>query len=179
MLQNIMMPEARWYAAYTCAHHEKRVAEQLAARAVEYFLPLYGSRRRWRDRRVHVELPLFPGYVFVRIALGQRMCVLQVPSVVHLVSVKGQPVPIPDQEMERLRTGLSASLSARPHPYLTVGRRVRIIRGPLQGLEGILVRQKGLTRVVVSLEMIQRSISVDLETDAVEPIRYGAFTSTS
>src|SRR5215472_12273701 len=171
-----MMPEARWYAAYTCAHHEKRVAEQLAARVVEYFLPLYRSGRRWQDRSVHVELPLFPGYVFVRISLGQRMSVLQIPSVVHLVSAKGQPVPIADQDMERLRAGLSASLCARPHPFLTVGRLVRIIRGPLQGLEGILVRGKGLTRVVVSLEMIQRSISVDLETDAVEPIRCGAFT---
>jgi len=172
------MPGACWYAAYTNAHHEKRVAEQLAARAVEYFLPLYSSRRRWQDRHVHLQLPLFPGYVFVRISLGQRMRVLQVPSVAHLVSIKGQPVPIPDEEMERIRSGLSASLCAKPHPFLTVGRRVRIVRGPLEGLEGILIRQKGLTRVVVSLEMIQRSIIVDLETDSVEPLRRGALTAS-
>lgn len=179
MLENTMVPEARWYAAYTSAHHEKRVAEQLSARAVEYFLPLYSSRRRWQDRHVLLQLPLFPGYVFVRISLGQRMRVLQVPGVVHLVSVKRQPTPIPDEEMERLRTGLSASLCAKPHPFLTVGRRVRIVRGPLQGLAGILVRKKGLTRVVVSLEMIQRSISVDLEMDAVEPIQLGTCTQVS
>lgn len=171
-----MLPGALWYAAYTNAHHEKRVAEQLAARAVEYFLPLYGSRRRWQDRNVHLQLPLFPGYVFVHIPLGQRIRVLQTPGVVHLVSIKGQPVPIPDLEMERLRTGLNSSLCAKPHPFLTVGRRVRIIRGPLERLEGILVRKRGLTRVVVSLEMIQRSISVDLEIDAVEPIQFATRT---
>jgi transcription antitermination factor NusG len=171
-----MMPVTRWYAAYTSAHHEKRVAGQLAARAMEYFLPLYSSRRRWQDRQVHLQLPLFPGYVFVHIRLDQGMRILQIPGVAHLVSVKGRPVPIPDQDIEKLRAGLSPSVCAKPHPFLTVGRRVRIIRGPLLGLEGILIRQKGLTRVVVSLQMIQRSIGVDLATDAVEPIRFGSRT---
>lgn len=173
------MSDVRWYAAYTCARHEKRVAEQLAGRGVEYFLPLYGSLRRWKDRRVNLELPLFPSYVFVRIPVSERMRVLEVPSVVHLVSVNGQPVAIPDQEMERLRTGLSTSLQAQPHPFLTAGRRVRIVRGPLQGLEGILVRHKGKTRVVLSLELIQRSISLHLETDDVEPMPFRAIAHVS
>jgi transcription antitermination factor NusG len=173
------MPETRWYAAYTCARHEKQVAEQLAARAVESFLPLYGSLRRWKDRRVHLDLPLFPSYVFVRIPLRERMRVLEVPGVVHLVSVNGLPIPIPDQEIGRLRTGLTASLRAKPHPFLTVGRRVRIVRGLMEGLEGVLLRHKGQTRVVLSLELIQRSISIDLETDAVEPIRFRTATQAS
>jgi len=173
------MSEARWYAAYTSARHEKRVAEQMAGRAIEYFLPLYGSSRRWKDRRVHLQLPLFPSYVFVRIPMRERMRVLKVPGVVHLVSVNGLPVPIPDQEMERLRMGLSASLRAKPHPFLTVGRRVRIVRGPLEGLEAILLRHKGEARVVLSLELIQRSITVDLETDAVEPIAFRGFARVS
>jgi transcription antitermination factor NusG len=172
MLEGFAMSEAQWYAVYTCARHEKRVAEQLAGRAVQHFLPLYGSSRRWQDRRVHLQLPLFPSYVFVRIPMRERMRVLEVPGVVHLVSVNGLPVPIPDQEMERLRMGLSGSPRVKPHPFLTVGRRVRIVRGPLEGLEGILLRRKGETRVVLSLDLIQRSISVDLETDAVEPIPF-------
>ena len=117
--------------------------------------------------------PPFPGYVFVRLAMQERMSVLEVPGVVHLVSFNGLPVPIADQEMERLRAGLIPSLRAKPHPFLTAGRRVRILHGPLEGLEGILLRHRGLTRVVLSLDLIQRSIIVDLETDAVEAIQIG------
>src|SRR5207302_5892310 len=121
--QEQAMSQARWYAAYTCAHHEKRVAAELGARQVEHFLPLYSSMRRWKDRRVQLEFPLFPGYVFVRLALRERLRVLQVPSVVRLVGFSGQPTELPDTEMEIMRSGLSQSLSAEPHPFLTVGRR--------------------------------------------------------
>jgi len=170
MLAETAITEVGWYAAYTCARHEKRVAEQLDGRGVESFLPLYGVLRRWKDRRVHLQLPLFPGYVFVHLALRERKRVLEVPGVVRLVSFNGLPCPIPDPQMEALRRGLVASLGAQPHPFLTVGRRVRIIRGPLQGFEGVLLRHRGLARIVLSLELIQRSISVSLEGDAVEPI---------
>src|SRR5437899_5486673 len=122
--------EQHWYAAYTRAQHEKQVAAELEMREVEHFLPLYSSMRRWKDRRVQLALPLFPGYVFVRLALRDRLHVLQIPSVVRLVGFSGQPTVLPDTEMEIMRSRLSQSLRAEPHPFLTVGRRVRITGGP-------------------------------------------------
>src|SRR5439155_2618893 len=116
--------EEHWYAAYTRAQHEKTVAAELGMREVEHFLPLYSSVRRWKDRRVQLDLPLFPGYVFVRLALRDRLRVVQIPSVVRLVGFNGLPVALPDEEMGILRSGLSQSLRAEPHPFLTVGRRV-------------------------------------------------------
>jgi transcription antitermination factor NusG len=159
--------ETRWYAAYTCANHEKCVAGQLEQRTVEHFLPLYESVRRWKDRRVRLQLPLFPGYVFVRTALRDRLQILEIPGVVRLVGFNGTPTAMPDDEMEALRDGLSRQLRTEPHPYLTVGRRVRIIGGPFQGLEGILLRKRGNFRVVLSLDLIQRSIVVDVDASDV------------
>jgi transcription antitermination factor NusG len=161
--------EKRWYAVYTCANHEKRVASEIEARDVEHFLPVYRSVRRWKDRGVTLDLPLFPGYVFVRLALRDRLSVLQIPSVVRLVGFSGQPAALPDEEMEILRAGLSHGLLAEPHPFLTVGRRVRITRGPFAGLEGILKRKKSNLRVVISLELIQRSVAVDVDAADVSP----------
>ena len=164
------MVEPRWYAAYTCANHERHVAAELGAREVEHFLPLYSSVRRWKDRRVNLDLPLFPGYIFVRLALRDRLRVVQIPSVVRLVGFNGLPTALPDTEMEILRTGLSRSLRAEPHPFLTVGRRVRVTGGPFAGLEGILRRKKTNLRVVVSLELIQRSVAVDVDAVDVRPM---------
>src|SRR6266849_2686193 len=127
--------EPRWYAAYTSANHEKRVAVQLEQRSVEHFVPLYESLRRWKDRRMKLQLPLFPGYVFVRLALPERLKVLQVPGVARLVGFNGQPAVLPDREIQALRTSLAVQVRAEPLPYLTVGRRVRIERGPLAGVE--------------------------------------------
>jgi transcription antitermination factor NusG len=163
------MWQSRWYAAYTCAQHEKRVAAELGMREVEHFLPLYSSLRRWKDRHVQLELPLFPGYVFVRLALRDRLRVVQIPSVVRLVGFSGLPTALPDEEMEILRSGLCQSFGAEPHPFLAVGRRVRITAGPFAGLEGILKRKKGNLRVVVSLELIQRSMAVDVDAADVRP----------
>ncbi len=165
--------QAHWYATYTCANHEKRVAAELRVRDVEHFLPLYSSVRRWKDRRVQLELPLFPGYVFVRLALCERLRVVQIPSVVRLVGFGGLPTALPDSELEIMRGGLSQSLRMEPHPFLTAGRRVRITGGPFAGLEGVLKRKKSGLRVVVSLELIQRSVSVDVETADVRPLTSG------
>src|SRR5438874_523137 len=109
--------EQHWYALYTNANHEKRVAVELQARAVEHFLPLYSSVRRWKDRRVTLDLPLFPGYIFARFALRDRLRVLQIPSVVRLVGFNGLPQALPDTEMEIMRSGLSEHLRAEPHPF--------------------------------------------------------------
>src|SRR5215472_15841104 len=160
---------AQWYAAYTRANHERSVAKQLAGRLVEHFLPVYESLRRWKDRRVKLEMPLFPGYVFVRIALRDRLRVLQLPSVVRLVGFGGHPIALPDAEIQPLRSGLGPELRAEPHPFLSVGRHVRFKSGPLAGLEGILLRRKGGYRVVVSIELIQRSIIADTDIADVEP----------
>ena len=165
--------ERHWYAAYTCANHEKCVAHQLEERAVEHFLPLYHSVRRWSDRCVQIDLPLFPGYVFVRLALRDRLRVLQIPSVVRFVSFNSLPTALPDEEMEILRSGLSQHLRVEPHPFLTLGRRVRIKSGSLQGLEGILLRKKHNLRVVISVGLIHRSIAVDVDSIDLEEILQG------
>ncbi len=162
--------EPRWYAAYTCAKHEVRVAQELDRRLVEHFLPQYESLRRWKDRKVKLQLPLFPGYVFVRLALQDRLRVLQIPSLVRLVGFNGRPAILPDQEIEALRNSIAAKLRAEPHPYLTMGRRVRIVRGPLAGSEGILVRRKNSLRVVLSLNLIARSAAVEVDSSDLERI---------
>src|SRR5258706_13976074 len=115
--------ERRWYAAYTCAQHEKRVAEQLTQRSLENFLPQYGSVRRWKDRRVKLQLPLFPGYVFVRLALRERLRVLEMPSVARLVGFTRHPTALPDKEIEALRTCEAEQLHYEAHTYLTAGSR--------------------------------------------------------
>ena len=159
-----------WYAAYTCANHEKCVAQQLSVRSVEHFLPLYQSVRRWKDRRVQLELPLFPGYVFVRLALRDRLQVLEIPSVTRLVGFNGSPTPLPDGEIEALKASLEGGVRVVPHPYLKVGRRVRITSGPFEGLEGILIRKKSELRFVISLDLIQRSVAVHCDAADVEPL---------
>lgn len=162
--------EPRWYATYTCANHEKRVAEQLGGRCVEHFLPLYETVRRWKDRRVRLQLPLIAGYVFVRLALRDRLQILQIPSVVRLVGFNGHPAALPEEEIEALRRGLANQLRIQPHPYLTVGRRIRIKSGPLQGTEGILIRKKSVSRLVLSIDLIRRSVVVEIDSADVEPL---------
>jgi transcription antitermination factor NusG len=161
---------ASWYAAYTSANREKRVAEQFGQKEIEHFLPLYEVVRRWKDRRVRLQLPLFPGYVFVRLALSERLRVLQVPGVARLVGFGDRPVALPEEEIEGLRIGMRRDVKMGPHPYLSQGRRVRIIRGPLTGMEGILLRKKANLRIVISIELIMRSVVVDVDAMDVRPI---------
>jgi transcription termination/antitermination protein NusG len=158
-----------WFAAHTRSRHEKVVSDQLRSRQIETFLPLYRTVRRWKNGDHAVELPLFPGYTFVRVAVDDRIRVLKIPGVVRLVSFNGKPAPIEEQELETLRRALAAGIQAAPHPYLTIGRRARITAGPLAGREGILVRRKGALRVVLSISLIQRSIQVDVAADSLEP----------
>ena len=160
----------RWYAVYTSANHEKRVAAQLSQRSVEQFLPTYASVRKWKDRRVTLDLPLFPGYVFARLALRDRLRVLQVPGIVRLVGFNGQLAALPDEEIEALKRGLSSGVHAEPHPFLTAGRRVRVRKGPFEGRQGILLRRKGKLRLVLSIELIMRSVVIDVDIADVEPL---------
>lgn len=162
--------EQKWYAAYTSANHEWSVAAQLGARSVEHFLPTYSSVRRWKDRRVTLKLPLFPGYVFVRMALRDRALVVQVPGVARLVGFNGAPTPLSTEEVEGLKRGLVSGMRTGPHPFLRTGRWVRVRTGPLEGLEGIVVRRKNGRRLVICLKLIQRAMAVDLDSAEVEPM---------
>ena len=161
---------SNWYAIYVCSRHEKRVAVHLQRLRIEHLLPLYTSVRRWKDRRKVLELPLFPGYVFVRLALRDRLKVLEVPSVVRFVEFHGRPALLAENDVEALRAGLTNQLKMEPHPYLKVGRRVRVSAGPLVGSEGILVRRKDKYRVVLSIELIMRSVAVEVDLMDVEPM---------
>jgi transcription antitermination factor NusG len=140
-------------------------------KCIECFVPLYRSVRRWKDRRKQLELPLFPGYVFVHMALRDRLQVLQLQGVVHFVSFHGKPAPLPTFEIEALRNGLVRNVLAEPHPYLKIGRRVRIHNGPMAGMEGVLVRRKDKFRVVLAIHLIQRSVAVEVDEAEIEPIR--------
>ena len=163
--------EPHWYAVYTCANHEKRIVAQFDERSIENFLPLYETVRRWKDRRMRIALPLFPGYIFVRHSLRKRLDILQVPGVVRLVGFNNIAAPLPIEDIETLRNGLKRSYNAEPHPYLTTGRRVRIAHGPFEGLEGILLRRKGNMRVVLSIHLIKRSVAVDVDLSDVQVLR--------
>ena len=165
--------QPRWYAAYTWARHEKHVACQFQERSIQHYLPLYKTVHRWKNGRVQLELPLFPSYIFVRISLRERIRPLQVPGVVRLVGFNGRPAPLPDSEIQALLDLSSQGLKAEPYPYLTVGKRVRIHAGPLQGLEGVLVRKKSSFRVVVSVDLIMRSVVVDVDASDLSPVPEG------
>lgn len=163
--------ESQWYAVYTCSRQEKKVASQLTVRSFENFLPLYPSIRTWTDRRVRLELPLFPGYVFVRLALTDRVRVLQAPGVVHFVGFNGQPAALPDEDINVLRNGLIQGGHAEPDEFLREGQKVRIATGPFAGLQGILRRRNGRTRVVVSIAAIERCFAVEVEHREVRELK--------
>jgi len=160
--------EANWYALYTAPRHEKSVADQIRKRDVPCFLPLYRSVRQWKDRRKELALVLFPGYVFVQIDLRERFQILQLPGAVRLVAFNGQPVALPEDEIESLRNRLSGTRGLEPHPYLSVGHRVRVKSGALQGLEGIIQRNKDRCRIIFSVQLIVRSVAVEVDESDVE-----------
>jgi transcriptional antiterminator NusG len=159
---------SRWYAVYTCSRHEKQVSRQLHERQINCFLPTYQSVRRWKDRRKEVEFPLFPGYLFVQVREAERLRVLQVSGVVDLVSFNGRPAPLDDNEIESLRSGIASGICTEPHPYLKAGRRVRVKYGPLAGIEGFLIRHKDKYRVVISIDLIMRSIAAEVQVADLE-----------
>lgn len=158
-----------WFALYTTCRHEKQVVRHLEQRSVECFLPLYKTQRKWKNKPpVLLELPLFPGYLFVRMNRLQRTRVLEVPGVLSIVGGTGaKQTPLPDFEIEALRNGLDP-LRAEPHPTLEVGQRARIVRGPLAGLNGIVIRKKNSIRVVLTIELIQQSVAIEVDWSDLE-----------
>jgi transcription antitermination factor NusG len=166
-------PEAQvphWYAICSTPRHEKRIHEYLALRNIECFLPLYRSIHRWKNGCKHViELPLFPGYLFVKIGLRHKVRVLEIPGVLSFVGTKVEPAQLSDFEIETLRSGLHLKKFA-PYSDLIVGEKVRVKAGPLAGLTGVLVRTTNGLRVVITLDMINQSVAVELDVADVEPL---------
>ena len=160
-----------WFAVYTSSRHEKRVQQHLSQRGIEHFLPLYRSQRKWSDgSRVTLDLPLFPGYIFVSIRRFERVRVLEVPGVLAIVGGTGrEPAPLPETEMSVLRSGLHLR-HVEPHPFLTAGQKVRIRAGALAGMEGIVVRMKNSLRVVLTMDLILQSIAVEVDARELEPV---------
>jgi transcription antitermination factor NusG len=159
-----------WFAVFTVPRHEKRVEMHLRLREIENFLPLYRTQRQWKDgSRGMLELPLFSSYIFVRIGCYGRLPVLKVPGVISIVGCGVQPLPIPDSYIHWLREGLRQR-KIEPHPYLAAGAKVRIRSGAMAGMEGVLLRKKNNFRVVLTLEMIMRSVTVEVEINDIEPV---------
>ncbi len=159
-----------WYAVSVRPRYEKLVTRHLEYEGVNHFLPVYRSVRRWKDRRKELDMALFPGYVFVKLKLGDRLGVLRAPGVLQFVTFQGQPAVIPDSEIRALESGLGAGLRPQPHPYLCQGRRVRVKRGPLVGAEGIMIRRKERFRLVLSVDLIMRSVMLEVDEADVEAL---------
>jgi transcription antitermination factor NusG len=159
----------KWFAVYTAPRHEKRVSQYLSLKEIEHYLPLYRTQRKWSDgSRVTLDLPLFPGYLFVHIDRNERVPVLQIPGVLSFVGgIGGQPASLPETEIDALRTGLPLR-RAEPHPLLIAGQRARIRSGPLAGMEGVVVRRKNSLRVVLTMDIIQRSVAVEVDEAELE-----------
>jgi transcription antitermination factor NusG len=162
--------EPHWYAVAVGSRHEKMVTLHLKMRGLTFFLPVYRSVRRWKDRRKELDLVLYPGYVFVNLDLRHRMRVLEAPGVLRFVTFQGHPAPVKDSEIESLTVGLARGSKAEPHPYLQRGKRVRVVRGALAGTEGIMVRRKERFRLVLSIDLIMRSMMVEVDEADVQPI---------
>ncbi len=161
--------EPRWYVLSVRCNQEKRVTEHLRGRDVEHYLPCYSSLRTWKDRRVTLQMPLFPGYVFVRLPLLERMKVVTVPNIVSLVGSRHGPAEISPEEIDSIRRGVEHA-RAEPHPYLREGQRVAIVSGVMAGMEGVLLRRQNGARVVVCLDSISRAFVVEVDTALLRPL---------
>jgi transcription antitermination factor NusG len=160
-----------WYAIRVKSNCERVVSMGLRARGYEDFLPVYRTRRTWSDRQKDIDRPLFPGYVFCRLDLGKRQPVIATPGVVSIIGIGLTPVAVSEAEMDAVQKVVRAGLAANPWPFLQVGDRVLIERGPLAGIEGRLVEVKRSIRVVLSIELLQRSIAAEVDKSWVRPIK--------
>ena len=165
-----MDAKERWYAVYARSRHEKVVQEELRQKGIETFLPLREVVSQWKDRKKRVQIPLFQGYVFVRVPIHKRrLDIVKAPGVVRIIGFNNKPEPIPDEEVEAVRAFLNTKIRFDPHPYLNVGRRVEIRRGALRGLQGILVKKKNKFKFILSVHLIQQSVALEIHASDVEP----------
>jgi transcription antitermination factor NusG len=160
---------SRWFALTVKPRHERAAAGALRVKGLEDLLPLYRTRRRWSDRMKELELPLFPGYVFCRFAARQRTAVLATPGVRSIVGFGRQATPVEEEEIGAIRAMIASGLPLGPWPYLRAGQRIRIEGGPLRGVEGILLEASDACRVVVSVNLLQRSVAVQVDRQAIGP----------
>jgi transcription antitermination factor NusG len=163
-----------WYALRVRSNFEKMVQTGLRNRDIEEFLPVYEKKSRWSDRTKQIERPLFPGYVFGRFDATNRLPILMIPGVVHVLGNGAGPIPVDEEELQAIRRTVQSGLLVMPWPYLKVGDQVVVEEGALSGLQGILVRVKDRVRVVVSLTLLQRSVGVELDRDCVRPVGAGS-----
>jgi transcription antitermination factor NusG len=157
-----------WYAIYTRHQHEKVIARLLSEKGFEVFLPVQTVARRWKDRTKQLSLPLFPCYVFIRGGLQRRFDIVTTPGFHSFVGFGDQPVTIPREEIEAIRQAFASGSRIEPYPFLRFGDKVRIRSGPLEGIEGILVRKKNLVRLVLSVELLEKSVAVEVDACLVE-----------
>jgi transcription elongation factor/antiterminator RfaH len=162
--------EAQWYALYMKHHHEKKAASLLERKGIEVFLPLYKAVHRWKDRKKAVSLPLFPGYMFLRSDLRNKTEILNTPGVFFLVENAGRASPVPEHEVEAVRAVVTSKVSYEPHIFLQSGEFVQIRSGPLAGVQGFFVRSKNQQRVVVSVEVLHKAVSVEVDITNVQKI---------
>lgn len=164
----------QWYALYTRPRFEKTVNLKLQEKGLESYLPLRTVLRQWSDRRKKVEVPLFSCYVFVRIPLRQKIYAVQTHGVVRMVSFSGNPLPIPDEEIKAVKGILERSDSFETSQYLALGQIVKVIRGPFEGIRGRLIENRGHKRLLVGIEQIRQTISVEIQADFVKPLKASA-----
>src|ERR1700680_4837313 len=160
-----------WFAVRVRSNHERISAVHLEERGYEEFTPSYKIERRWSDRKKEIDQLLFPGYVFCRLDPENRLPVLSAPGVVGLVGCGRVPTPIPDQEIERIRTMIQSGLLVMPWPFLELGQTVLIEQGPLAGVEGILEEVKGKCRLIVSINLLRRSVGAEVDRHWVRPVK--------
>lgn len=159
---------AEWLAVYTKHQHEKTVAALLGKKGIEHFLPLYQTVNRWKDRNQRVSLPLFPCYLFVRLELGRKLEVLQTAGVRWFIENAGHACVVPDSEINDLRRVCESGVGVGPHPFLQKGDQVRIRKGPLAGIEGILKQVRNEHCVILSIELLKRSVAVEVSLESVQ-----------
>ena len=159
-----------WYAIYVRSRYEKKVADQLKERRIDHFLPSIPRLRQWKDRKKIVQIPLFPGYVFVHIKLADKLQVLNVSGVVWLVGFNNQPSPIPESQIDDIRRLLCHTKLIESSSYISNGRWVEIIYGPFAGVRGKLIQHRGRQRLLVGIDLIQQAISVEVDMSWVKPI---------
>jgi transcriptional antiterminator NusG len=158
-----------WFALRVKPRTERVVSDALRGKGYDEFLPLHMERRRWSDRIKTVEMPLFAGYVFCRFDVQHRLPILTIPGVLHVVSIGKTPHPIDEGEIESIRVLVTSGLQVEPWPYQHIGKRVQIVAGPLAGASGILQSVKNQNRLVVSVSLLQRSVSVELSESSLWP----------
>ena len=169
-------PEYPWFALRVRSNHERVTSLHLRENGYDEFCPAYKSERKWSDRKKTVEQVLFPGYVFCRLNPESRLPILIMPGVVNIVGFGTQPAPIPEQEIEHVRAMAGSGLLVTPWPFLAIGQTVLLERGPLAGVEGILQQIKKTYRLVVSVQMLQRSVSTEVDRDWVRPVKAPAMS---